>query len=255
MPEINHPYNILASLYDQIMAEIDYDFWADYLDGIIQEFAPSSIKLLELGGGTGNLSMSLNELECYEICCSDISMSMIETATQKKSLGKQIIYRQFDARDFKTDIQFDTIFCVFDSLNYLTTLSEIKACFKHVHKALKNNGLWIFDFVTSKHCLENAQDFSLEESFYDEYRVIREAYYPTEEGLHRTQFKVYKGHNTLDCFARETHLQRPYKFEELKVLLTESDFVIEGAFSDFSDQFYGNESKRITIAARCLKNM
>lgn len=249
------PYELIAQMYDQIMEDIDYDYWADYLDGIIQEYAPNARTLLELGGGTGNLSISLNELDCYEISCSDLSAKMIQIAKLKPTKGRAITFLELDARSFVSKSTFDVIFFVFDSLNYLTSLEDVKACFRQVHKAINPNGLWLFDFVTNKHCLENAKDFAFEESFYNGYRVVREATYPIDNALHQTKFRIYEGANTLHCIAEEYHIQKPYHLEEIKHALLECGFGIEGTFSDFSDQFNGKESKRFTIAARCLKNM
>lgn len=251
-------YSFIAQLYDDIMSEIDYEFWADYLDGIIQEIKPDTESILELACGTGSLAYSMNELACYKMLATDLNADMIKLAIEKKE--KSASYPQLlefavkDASNFEIDTPFDAIICVFDSLNYLITDEEVEGFFKHSYDALENNGLLLFDFVTEKHCIENANNFAYEESFYKDFRVVREAIYPNENRNHTTSFNIYKDSNSLDLVAREIHIQKPYSLIFIEKFLIKYNFSIAGIFGDFTDNKPTTNTKRITLAAICQKS-
>lgn len=258
-PNIKPAYSVLAEIYDDIMAEIDYEYWADYLDGIIQECKPDAQYLLELACGTGNLAFSLNELGCYRILASDLNKEMIDVAEMKKQRDamypEHISFEVMDASSFTVTEKVDVIVCVFDSLNYLTEDVQIRGFFEHSKKALKDNGLLLFDFVTDKHCIENAKDFAFEESFHKNYRIVREARYPNDNRCHSTSFNIYLGSNSLNLVAREIHIQKPYSLPYIQDILSEYNFTICGVFGDFTDQVTTSNTKRITIAASCQKSL
>jgi SAM-dependent methyltransferase len=251
-------YTFISRVYDDIMAEIDYEYWADYLDGIIQEHKPETQQILELACGTGNLAFSLNELGCYNILATDINAEMVEIAKQKKGelafYPEHLHFETKDATDFTVNDKVDAIICVFDSLNYLTTDAKIEGFISNSYQALKDGGLLLFDFVTEKHCVENANDFAFEESFYKDYRIVREARFPDDNRNHTTSFNIYKGTNSLELLAREIHIQKPYSLPYIETKLSMNNFKISGVYGDFTDQKPTKNAKRITIAATCLKN-
>jgi SAM-dependent methyltransferase len=257
--QIQPAYSFISQVYDDIMAEIDYEYWADYIDGIIQEIKPDTQKILELASGTGTLAYSLNELGCYSILATDLNTEMVAIAISKKeklaSYPDHINFEVKDASNFTVLEEVDAIICVFDSLNYLTTEQQVKGFFKHSYDALKDQGLLLFDFITEKHCIENATDFAFEESFHKDYRIVREATYPNENRLHSTSFNVYKGANSLDLMAKEIHIQKPYSLTYILDILSQYNFKISGVFGDFTDQSPTLNTKRITLAATCLKNL
>ena len=60
-------YSKLAQLYDTLMSDVDYESWADYIDEIMQTHHPDPIEIMEVACGTGSITLSLAELECYKI--------------------------------------------------------------------------------------------------------------------------------------------------------------------------------------------
>lgn len=112
-------------------------------------------KILDLGCGTGNLTIPLAR-RGYEIVGVDLSGAMIEAATRKAhSLGEGIRFYVGDMRDLcSSQAPFDTIISCCDVLNYLIVETDLLAAFQTVHKLLEVGGLWLFD-LNSAHKLQN----------------------------------------------------------------------------------------------------
>jgi|SaaInlStandDraft_6_1057023.scaffolds.fasta_scaffold50204_2 SAM-dependent methyltransferase len=107
----------------------------------IKEYNPDSKHVLELGVGTGNvLKYFKDTFVCYGI---DIDPKYIEICQQKIPKGNFIVSSM---NEFKIDKKFDTIFCIYDTLNFLTELKQWDETFFNVKKHLNKNGIFIFDF-------------------------------------------------------------------------------------------------------------
>ena len=52
-------YQALAAVYDLLMEEIDYQQWADYIHSLLEEQHCPGKRLLDLGCGTGSITMLL----------------------------------------------------------------------------------------------------------------------------------------------------------------------------------------------------
>lgn len=252
------PYSSLAAFYDQIMGEIDYEYWGDYLDGIIQEYHSNATQLFEWACGTASLALSLNELDCYEIHASDLSKEMIVLANQKKEDAFNPEKLHFFQQDMRESLPpsyhkyADVGLCVFDSLNYLLGEEDVQAFFKQAASCIKKDGFLLFDFVTAAHCHENALDFAYEEAFYEGKRILRKATFPLKGYLHQTKFELYDGQDSDSISLEEVHLQRPYSLNQIKSLISASGFEFIAAFGDFTDQAPKKNAKRITLLAQCL---
>src|SRR6056297_2845098 len=108
-------YSVLADIYDIVMADVDYETWADYIDEIILMHQPSARSILELACGTGTIALSLEELDCYEISATDGSPDMIRIARQKAAkANSEINFQTMNFLDLSFERSFDVIYMVFD---------------------------------------------------------------------------------------------------------------------------------------------
>jgi len=79
---MNLPYNRLAALYDGLMGEVDYRQWASYLQELSQRYSAPGRRLLDLGCGTGTLTMFLAEAG-FDVIGVDLSSEMLAIAADK----------------------------------------------------------------------------------------------------------------------------------------------------------------------------
>jgi predicted TPR repeat methyltransferase len=122
------PYNKFAEIYDTLYSDIyRYDhFWEEYYNFIIQTLEKRGLKprrILELACGTGKLTKIFQD-NGYSIEGLDYSKNMLKVARQKG-----LTVHQDNMKNYDLGKKYDLIICVFDSLNYIQTQSDLQQCF------------------------------------------------------------------------------------------------------------------------------
>jgi predicted TPR repeat methyltransferase len=134
-------YDSFAKFYDTIMGDR-----SDVINLIFHEIlqhASSAKTILELGAGTGSIIYGLSEK--YKVAGLEKSRNMLNIA-QHKLPNSHLV--QGDISDFELGETYDVIFCVFDTINHLSSLSEWDTMFAATVRHLNDPGLFIFDMIT-----------------------------------------------------------------------------------------------------------
>lgn len=143
-------YSSLASVYDVLNRDFDYSGYAKFLDSEIKEWESQKTSLvLDLACGTGKITFALGDLG-YDMTGVDLSSDMLSVAKDyscEKGINN-ILWLCQDMREFELYGTVDACVCCLDSINYLTKLKDVEACFKTVHNYLIPNGVFIFDINT-----------------------------------------------------------------------------------------------------------
>lgn len=148
-------YNSFASHYDKMMADVDYSWWVQ----IIEKNVKLGHRVLDVGCGTGTLSLALTELG-YEVTGLDLSEDMLVMAREKAhECGKVLDLIHRDMRELAGLSGFDCVLIAVDSLNYLATAADVRQTFTGAHAALIGGGLLIFDVHTPKKLTETFKDY------------------------------------------------------------------------------------------------
>ncbi len=138
-------YKRFADVYDQLVQDIPYIKWADYLQSAFLKFNQKPKLILELGCGTGSMAVELSK-RGYDMIGLDMSTEMLSKAYEKAMANDtDILFINQDMRDFELYGTVDAVLCLLDSLNYMPSLSDIKKVFKLVNNYLNPSGLFIFD--------------------------------------------------------------------------------------------------------------
>lgn len=196
-------YSGLADIYDQLMAGIDYQDWADYIELLVKQHGgvPES-SALDLACGTGNTTVALAE-KGYIVTGLDLAEKMLEIARQKiKKLP--ISFREDDMRIFTLPQQIGLVTAFQDGLNYLLCEEDIRQTFNAVSMALLPGGLFIFDIncvyklptTGSDVAYVETDEFTLiwETSFVMEsvWKISVTGFIPHGEGLYRRFQEVHQ---------------------------------------------------------------
>ena len=241
----------MALIYDELMRDIDYELWSDFIDDIIQEYAPDTQSILELACGTGSFAISLDELDCYDITATDMSSDMINVAREKaKSINATVKFQTMDYRNIDISKRFDTVIMLFDSINYMMQDNDILNVFNQVKKVLNERGLFIFDFTTPVNS-EKAVDLLNEERTTENgYYYKRQSRYDKQAGIHYNEFLIKKigdGQPNENVVFSELHQERVYTLEHIDRLVRESGYHVLARYDAF-DMIDANEnSDRITM--------
>ena len=139
-------YGEFSALYDALTENVPYDEIARYYDGLIRALGgKSGGVLLDLGCGTGNLTLRLAE-KGYDVIGSDASCDMLSIAAAKTGGRVQLICQSMTETELygTADIAVSTL----DSINHLETAEDIAACFSALSKNMESGGLFLFDVNT-----------------------------------------------------------------------------------------------------------
>ncbi|MEX1121583.1 MAG: class I SAM-dependent methyltransferase, partial [Balneolales bacterium] len=248
-------YKKLAPIYDEVMFDVDYEEWADFIDEIIQYHRHDTISILELACGTGSVALLLDELDCYEITASDASADMIQVAEKKgKEANADVKWKQVDFLNINLTERYDAIIILFDSINYLTKPEQIEELLRQVGKVLKPQGIFIFDFTTPVYSQTIVSLLNEDRLTKNGYRYIRESSYDRERRLHQNKFTIQKlsqDKKQVISESQETHIQKIYTLREIQDIVSRSKFSILGAYQDFEMIAAGDKSGRVTMVTKC----
>ncbi|MEX0680919.1 MAG: class I SAM-dependent methyltransferase [Balneolales bacterium] len=247
----NPIYRKLAPIYDDIMQDVDYDDWTDYIHSLIKYHHPGGITMLELACGTGTMALKMEQLDHYNITATDASPDMICIAQKKgERQDSKIRWLVQDMCHLTLDHRFDIIYLVFDSLNYLHKKNKILALFDSVHKLMNPGGIFLFDFTTPNYSPKIAELLNQVRSINRRIHYKRTSCYDSEKYLHTNHFFVKEydpdSGRMVDQFE-EIHLQKIWSFREIRNILQDSELRITASYEDFDLSEANNNSDRITM--------
>ncbi len=241
----------MAYVYDHLMADAPYESWVRYLCGETERFQAPGSRVLDLGCGTGELSIRLIK-RGFDVTGVDMSEDMLAVAAEKAA-EEGVVFPLFQQDMSKLgglpECDIATIFC--DALNYLSKPEEVRDTFRHVHRHLAANGMFLFD-VHSIYQMEQIfsnQTFTWNE---DEIAYIWNSF-PGEDPHsieHDLTFFVLDEESGLYGRIDEFHKQRTYPVSDYLDWLHEAGFDVLSVSADFSSDPPEETSRRIFFSCR-----
>ena len=240
-------YNDFAYVYDKLINDVDYKEWADYYFKIFQRYGITPKLGLDLGCGTGNLTVEL-AARGIEMTGVDLSEDMLMVA-REKSEGKDILYLNQDMTEFELYGTVDFIVSSLDCVNYITDKRDLLKVMKLVNNYLDPGGLFIFD-INTRYKLENIigdNTFILEDedcfcswqNEYDKKRKLSDFYltFFLKDGESYTRFD-------------EQHTERAYEIDEIKSIIENSGMRLLKVYHNLSFENPKKNSERVFFVAQ-----
>ena len=229
-------YENFARVYDELMDNVPYEEWADFILAILKKNKITDGLVLELGCGTGKL-MSLLGNAGFDMIGVDNSVDMLQIAREKTS--PEFLYLLQDMREFELYGTVKAVVSVCDSVNYITEKED-----------LDPKGLFIFDFNTDYKYRDMIGETVIAEDRED-VSFIWFNEYDEESQLNDIDLKVFVQEDG-DRYRKfqEEHIQRGYSLQEIKQMLEESGLVFLQAFDEYSNQEPRTDSGRIVVVAQ-----
>lgn len=240
-------YVEFAHIYDELMEDIDYCSWMEFIKLILSDYNIKPKDVLEMACGTGNFTRLLCE-EGYNVTAFDLSDDMLSIAYNKLDSYRSIQLIKQDMANFNIDKEFDMVISVCDSINYVTDYTELSKIFSNVYSHLRPEGVFIFD-VNSKFKLKeiignNTFVVDQEDVFYvweNEYDDINDTcefyinFFVKEEGLYKR--------------FEELHVEKAYTSLEIENALRKSGFSHISVYDGYTRENPKENSERLTFLA------
>lgn len=243
-------YSEFADIYDDLMADVEYDKWADFFDEI---FKRSNIKpelIMDLGCGTGTLTKIMAD-RGYDMTGVDSSFSMLNIAQGK---GGDILYLNQDMTEFELYGTMGAIISSLDCINYITDKNDLEKVFSLAHNYLDYDGVFVFD-VNTPHKLKNILGGNT--YTYDENGIFYtwESHYDEDEKLCDFYLSFFvEDEDGKYIRIDEEQTERAWEAEELKTMLVKAGFSDIEIYGDKRFEAPSENEERIFIKATKREN-
>lgn len=242
------PYVGFARIYDEIMADVPYGRWLDYIEKIWESFGHKPTTVLDLACGTGNMSLLLAQ-KGYQVIGLDSSPHMLQVARKKShDVGIYIEFILGDMRNFQLPFQVDAAVSLFDSLNYLLEPSQIKSAFKSVYSCLKPSGYFVFDVNTPLRLRLIRKETNIFEG--PDYYCVWKDLWDEEHRWWQVELTGFIRKGALWERFDEVHRERAFSIEDLSSWLSASCFTVKGIYDSGSFKRASELSSRVYFVAK-----
>jgi SAM-dependent methyltransferase len=235
MPVFNQSvFNQYARYYDLMYQDKDYKSEAGFIKGLLDQHAPHSPGILELGCGSGSHALCLCEMG-YTLHGIDKSKKMLSLAKAKTSklpvpALSRLSWRQADICHVQLNQQYDAVLSLFHVMNYQIGDEDIANLFKTVDGHLKSGGIFIFDCWNGPAVLHQPPEIRVKHAENDALlvtRICEPKLYPDRKivDVHYTFFVKNKKSKVITRFC-ETHRMRYLFTPEIENFIKNTDMSI-----------------------------
>ncbi|NIQ05932.1 MAG: class I SAM-dependent methyltransferase, partial [Candidatus Korarchaeota archaeon] len=209
-------YGKFAKYYEKIYSERTYQKEVDFVESLLKKHEIGG-KIPDVGCGTGKHVKLLKE-KGHVVKGMDKSEEMLEIARENV---KDVEFIKGDIKNFTTSEKFDTILCLFTTMNYNKTIEEVQKTLQNFYNALGRKGVVIFDIGLTE---EASGGPGLTVFTADELQIARVAIWrPRGNMMHATFLLLVKDHGEVD-FEVGKHLLSLLNLEQIGEIMEKIGF-------------------------------
>ncbi|MBQ7906884.1 MAG: class I SAM-dependent methyltransferase [Clostridia bacterium] len=248
-------YSGLSSVYDRLNFGCDYGLLAKYLSKQIKENESTETSLvLDLACGTGKLTLLLHKLG-YDMTGVDLSENMLaqaKDACYQRGIN-DVLWLCQDMTELELYGTVDACVCTLDSINYLTSIKDVKKCFSLVHNYLIPEGVFVFD-INTPYRFENVygqNDYVLE----DEQALLAwQNDYNKKTKICNFYLSIFE-ENKDGTYTRLDEVQREkcYSRRQIENALSECGFEIISVHGDLDGKTAEDTDEKWYFTVKCKK--
>ena len=250
MFEVTFLYTAFASVYDRLMADVDYPAWAAYYQTLLTLYGLRAGKVCECACGTGSLTLPLCALG-YQMTGVDLSEEMLFEASQKaRREGAMIPFVKQDMRQLRLHRQMDAVLCTCDGVNYLPTEADVLAFFTAAWQAIRPGGALLFDLSTPYKLQYLLGDQLIGDETAEIAYLWKNTYRPRNASVEMALSVFVRSEGETYQRISEQQTQYAYPMDTLRTLLTQAGFTDIRTFGDGTFAPPSPTEPRWHIAAR-----
>jgi len=231
--------------YDYILKHVDYQEWYTYIKSVMNKYTKDPKMVVELGCGTGRFGAKFSA-DDFTVFGIDRSLEMLRVAKSRAFRNFRILCA--DMAQFHLSQPADFIFSVHDTMNYFTTLSDIKSVLRCVKNIMHDESIFMFD-ITTEYNIENnfnrvTQKYNIrgkDVEWTNEFNPRKRLVYST--------LRFFNDDGTAEV---EHHTQRIYSVRQMKKILRKEGFEVLGVFGDYSFSPPADDTVMINFVTRKL---
>ncbi len=240
-------YDSLAVAYDGLTTDVDYKGILDFLEAILHRFNKRPSSVLDLGCGTGSMSVLLSE-RGYHVLGVDISEEMLTVASQKAmQCDNPPFFIRQPMQRLRLPTTVDAVFCLLDSINYVTQPEAVRETMQRVYRSLSDGGVFLFD-INTPYKLKNLDGQVFLDENEDSYCVWR-VDFDQEENCCYYGIDLFRKQGQLWRRSFEQHCEYAYEPAQLLQWLQEAGFSKVMQFGDCTDAEPKTDEQRIYFLA------
>ncbi|MNH78768.1 Glycine/sarcosine N-methyltransferase [compost metagenome] len=252
-------YRKFAYVYDELMEDMPYPDWIRFARTAWDKLGmPRTV--VELGCGTGSITIPLVN-SGFDVTGMDLSPDMLAVARRKMEQtprGNRLFrdgsvrWVQQDMREWEMPEPVDSVISFCDCINYLLEPEDLTRTFRRTFDGLKQGGTFLFD-VHHPNTLkryEEDQPFIWDEKSVSYIWTCERDARRNEIEHHLTIFAREQEQGS-DMYRRfeETHIQRAYDPNWIKLELTKCGFSQVNCYADFEWVEADDDAARLFFVA------
>lgn len=235
-------YSYVSKIYNDLMRDVNYEAWAEYLTNIYNKYGNEGTNFLEIAGGNGLLS-SILKSRFSKLILTDKSYHMLQESDYNMK-----VCCDMKAIPFKS--KFDFIFSTFDSINYLLSKKDLLIHFNEIYKILADDGIYTFDVSLEANSLNNIQYLNRSGKS-GNYSFKQISNFNKKTRIHSNKFEFYENN---EIILQEIHLQKVYSLSTFFEIINKSKMFAVECFDSFSFKDANSKSERAQFIIKKIKH-
>ncbi len=215
---------------------------AEQLPGLLELAGIVPRTVLDLGCGPGRHALPL-AASGHTVTAVDTSPTLLEHLDQARGkLPIEII--NADMREFARADAFDLVLVMWTSFGYFEDEADHRRVLAHIHQSLRPGGRLVLDLVGLEYLCRNLEPAHVTE--YEDGRLLLER--PNLiDGMTRldNEWLLIDG----DHVIRHHFSHRVWSAGEIRALLEQSNFKIDGIYGSYTGDEYDLEAERMIVIA------
>ena len=242
-------YDNFSRFYDMLTDNVEYEKRADYFCRLLSMCGIKEGILLDLGCGTGSVSVKMAE-KGFDVIGVDSSIGMLNAAQQKMfESGRHMLLLNQKMQEIDLYGTVDCAICVLDGINHLDSAEDVRKTFEKVSLFMNPGGAFAFDVNTiHKHknvLADNAFVFEPDGLF-----CVWQNNYNSSDNSVEISLDFFEEEDGVYYRTGESFSERAYELDEIKKWLEDSGFEDVGIFDDLTTDEVRADSEKAVFLAR-----
>ena len=241
-------YHALASSYDSLTLDVDYDAIVDFYMCLLKRENVAPRSAVDLACGTGSVAIRLAKLG-MQVTAVDLSEEMLCIASQKaQGMENAPTFVCQPLQKLYLPRAVDLAVCALDSMDYITDPEDCRQAIHRVYKALNPGGCFIFDVNTPEKLRAMDGQVFLDEN--ENTFCVWRGEFDEKTNILSYGMDIFQRQGNLWHRSFEEHLEYAYTANQLTGWLKEAGFTKIEVFSDRRLEPPKTGEQRIYLKAR-----